>query len=252
MKPEKFSSTTLKNFLKTRKICTLSDLMECLGTNVRKTVFRKLSELDYQTSYSHYGKYYALKSSCRFNKAGLWVHDEARFSIHGTLVETARQFVEFSDSGYSSLELNQELHVSTKQVLRHLEGMELLIRQKFSGSFVYFSKVDEIRRKQILARVSNTGTCGREMDHDLLAHELRAAIILFFSFLNEQQRRLFAGMEAAKIGKGGDRKIAEFLGIDAHTVAKGRRELFSNDIETTERLRQPGGGRKKQEKKLQK
>jgi len=71
---------------------------------------------------------------------------------------------------------------------------------------------------------------------------------LFFSLLDERQRRLFAGMEAIRTGDGSDAKISEFLGIDPHTVAKGRRELLSRDIDV-EHLRQPGAGRKRQEKK---
>ena len=51
--------------------------------------------------------------------------------------------------------------------------------------------------------------------------ELRAAIILFYSLLDERQRRLYAALESLKIGHGGDRRIAELLGLDAGTVARG-------------------------------
>ena len=52
--------------------------------------------------------------------------------------------------------------------------------------------------------------------------ELKAAILLFYSLLDEQQRRLFAGLESIKLGHGGDSVLAEFLGLDPHTVARGR------------------------------
>ena len=81
--------------------------------------------------------------------------------------------------------------------------------------------------------------------------ELKAAIILFYSLLDEQQRRLYAGLEAHKVGYGGDRKIAEFFGLDVHTVARGRRELFGGPVER-QRVRQAGGGRKSAEKKRRK
>ena len=45
-----------------------------------------------------------------------------------------------------------------------------------------------------------------------------------------------------KIGHGGDSAIAELLGMDPGTVARGRRELLSGDVET-ERVRRAGGGR---------
>ena len=66
--------------------------------------------------------------------------------------------------------------------------------------------------------------------------------------LNEKQRRLYAGLESLKLGYGGDQRIAEFLGMDPHTVAKGRRELLEQDL-AVDRIRKSGGGRKRAEKK---
>jgi hypothetical protein len=45
--------------------------------------------------------------------------------------------------------------------------------------------------------------------------------------------------------------MAEFLGVDVHTVARGRRELFGEQVHR-ERVRKEGGGRKAAEKKRQK
>lgn len=251
MRTEKFRAESLKSILKTNKVCTLDEMMVELGTKVRKTMFRKLAELKYQTSYSHHGKYYALKSTCHFNDRGLWAFREAWFSVHGTLLETIREFVERSRCGYSVEELSTLLHVSSKQALLTLEKRELVARQKFLGIFVYFSMNDERRRQQGEARRSEVFGKTRIQGQDILAHELKAAIILFFTLLDERQRRLFAGIEALKMGRGGDAHIAEFFGIDPHTVAKGRNEILNRDIDV-DRLRRPGAGRKKQEKKLQK
>lgn len=249
MRTQIFRAALLKGMMKTGKVCTLDEMMVALGTKVRKTIFRKLAELEYQTSYSHHGKYYVLKSTCRFNESGLWAFREAWFSVQGTLLETAREFVERSRCGYSVEEMSSVLHVSSKQALLTLESRELVAREKFSGVFVYFSMRDERRRQQVEARQSEFFGKTRVMGQDVLAHELKAAIVLFFSLLDERQRRLFAGIEAMKLGKGGNAAIAEFLGIDPHTVAKGRHEILNRDIDV-DRLRRPGAGRKKQEKKL--
>ena len=88
-------------------------------------------------------------------------------------------------------------------------------------------------------------------DADLMPEELRAAIVLFASLLDEQQRRLFAGLEALKCGWGGDRRIARLLGIDPSTVAAGRRQLVERDVEV-DRVRRAGGGRTPTEKKRRK
>ena len=78
--------------------------------------------------------------------------------------------------------------------------------------------------------------------------ELKAAILLFYSSLDEQQRRLYAGLESLKLGRGGDTQLAEFLELDPHTVARGRQQLLAQDVEV-ERARKAGGGRKRVEKK---
>ena len=78
--------------------------------------------------------------------------------------------------------------------------------------------------------------------------EGKAAIVLFLSLLDERQRRLFAGLESMLLGWGGDRRMAEVTGLDAHTIAKGRRELLEADL-LADGIRRPGGGRKAVEKK---
>ena len=74
-------------------------------------------------------------------------------------------------------------------------------------------------------------------------HELKAALIIFLSTLNEKQRRLYAGYESLKIGHGGDKRIGELLDIDKKTVAKGRQELLGEKVEV-DNIRESGGGRK--------
>ena len=91
---------------------------------------------------------------------------------------------------------------------------------------------------------------GPLIEAEVMPDELKAAIILFFTLLDEKQRRLYAGLEALKIGHGGDRRVAELLGLDVGTVARGREELLSQDVQV-ERTRRSGAGRKRLEKKRQ-
>jgi len=77
--------------------------------------------------------------------------------------------------------------------------------------------------------------------------ELQAAILLFSSLLDEQQRRLYAGLESLKLGRGGDRQLADFLDLDPHTVARGRQQLLAQDVQV-DRIRRRGGGRKRGKK----
>src|SRR5437660_12581278 len=60
MRPSVFSASVLLRFLRRHRIATLPQLKQLLGTEADITVFRKLKELSYRTSYSHRGSFYTL------------------------------------------------------------------------------------------------------------------------------------------------------------------------------------------------
>lgn len=251
MSEEKYNATKIQAFLGQARISTIGQLKRVLGSNVRMTVLRKLSTLDYQTSYSHNGKFYTLKSLCEFDRNGLWSCRNIWFSVYGTLLETGKNFINRSDAGYSVSELDDALHVSTKQALLHLHKKNLVGREKSGGVFIYYSTDENILKRQLSVRNEISSQPLENLGDDLLAHELKAAIILFFSVLDERQRRYYAGLESMKIGRGGDAKVSEILGIDPHTVSKGRAELLNQDVDI-DKVRRSGSGRNKVEKKRQK
>jgi hypothetical protein len=251
MRTEKFSTKPILALLRRRKIATLPEIMREIGTTGLRTAFRKLREIDYRVSYSHRGKYYSLPEVMRFDAAGLWSHESVWFSLMGTLLDTAKAAVTASDGGYLVDELDNLLHVGTKDPLRKLVMDGCLSREKFEGQFLYCSSDRKEQRMQLLFRRTNRATPGVQgaLPHvEIMPDELKAAIILFFSVLNECQRRLYAGLESLKSGHGGDRLIANLFGIDAETVARGRRELLAGDV-SKDRVRQAGAGRKPLEKK---
>ncbi len=61
MRPERYHAEDLVHLLRSRKIATMSELKEALGTQADATLFRKLESLAYRTSYSHRGRYYTLE-----------------------------------------------------------------------------------------------------------------------------------------------------------------------------------------------
>jgi hypothetical protein len=244
MRPVKYDAKTLQHTLEQRTVCTLEQLAAALGTDARITLFRKLREVSYLTSYSHRGKYYVLRASCEFDASSLWSHRGIWFSRHGSLLETVKHFVEQAPAGYSAAELNNALHVETRQALLHLVNQRTIDRQRVGGTFVYFSAEHAQRQLQVKARSKIAQVPVGGVSDEILEHEVKAAILLFFSLLDERQRRLFAGLESLKIGRGGDATIAALLEMDPHTVAKGRIELLGCDIDPTRRVRRAGGGRK--------
>lgn len=250
MRSLSFDPKVLRRYLLRHKIATLPELKEALGTTTNLTVFRKLKLLDYLSSYTHRGRYYALRETARFDNAGLWSHDSVWFSRHGTLVATIEAFVSQAPRGWFADELADALHVEVQDPLHDLVRGGRLHRVEVAGRFLYTSADNRQSRDQIRTR-QTTSAVPLVADASVLQvspDELKAAILLFYSLLDEQQRRLFAGLESIKLGHGGDTTLAAFLGLDPHTIARGRQQLLEQNV-TSARARRSGGGRKPIEKK---
>ncbi len=254
MKTTKYHLKVLQKFLGHHKIATLDQVKAALGDPARCTVFRKLKELEYLSSYSHRGKYYTLRSIARFNGQGLWNWQSVWFSRFGNLLDTAEALVQRSEAGYTAAELKEVLHVKTKHALTQLTRSGRLQREQFDAVYVYLSGESQVAGRQRKARKAHLQHSWSSMivvNPDLAAEEAKATILLFCSMLDERQRRLYAGLESLKLGHGGDAHIGSLLGMDPHTVARGRQELVSGDL-SHDRVRTAGGGRLPQEKKRRK
>lgn len=69
-----------------------------------------------------------------------------------------------------------------------------------------------------------------------------------FGSLSENQARWLAAEKAMQIGRGGIRRVHEITGLSKLTISKGIRELQDpNGLPPADRIRRPGGGRKKLE-----
>jgi len=251
MNTPKYHFKTIKQFFGRQKVATLDEIKAALGNPARCTIFRKLADLQYLSSYSHRGKYYTLKPIAQFNDLGLWSYLSIRFSCFGNLIDTAETLVHRSQAGYSAAELKDILHVKTKHALIQLVRFGRLQRQQIGSTYIYMSAEDKFAQQQRNARkimIKQSFTNLVVSNPDLAQEEAKATIVLFCSMLNEQQRRLYAGLESLKLGYGGDAHIASLLGMDPHTVSRGRKELLSGNF-SHEKLRAPGGGRLPQEKK---
>ncbi|HXY48338.1 MAG TPA: hypothetical protein VEI01_02725 [Terriglobales bacterium] len=250
MRPASFEPSVLRQHLRRHKIADLPELKRVLGTKTNLTVFRKLKQLDYLASYTHRGRFYTLPEIAHFDDHGLWSHEGVWFSRHGTLLATAEIFVNQSSQGYYAQELADDLHAEVQQPLRHLVAQQRLARMEMEGQFLYTAIESISRRQQMLARRSAQAVPVAVHSADLQAspHELKAAILLFYGLLDEQQRRLFAGLESIRLGHGGDTLLGDFLGVDVHTVARGRQQLLDQNV-VSGRTRRTGGGRIPTEKK---
>jgi hypothetical protein len=169
------------------------------------------------------------------------------------LLATAEALVHEADAGLYADELETVLQVSVKATLLELFRRHRISREKVGGRHLHCSSDSSVRRRQVLSRKSFAIAADMAAPHALAritSDELKAAIVLFFSLLDEKQRRLYAGLESLKLGYGGDQKVADVLDLDVGTVAKGRKQLLEQDVQV-ERVRRAGGGRKAVEKKRQ-
>jgi hypothetical protein len=247
MRPVQFHVDSVVALLRRERIATIEQLKAALGTSVDMTVFRKLREIPYHTSYSHRGRYYALDEVTRFDERGLWTYRDVHFSRLGSLVDTTERFVNDAEQGLFASELAQIVEVDVEEPLLRLVREQRLAREKVSGAYLYCARDSARRRTQILARQAGPPS-EKQQRRDLALDRSKAALVLLLGLLDERQRRLFAGLESMLLGWGGDRRMAEMTGLDVHTVAKGRRELLEGKL-LAERIRRPGGGRKAVEKK---
>jgi hypothetical protein len=234
----RYPTDRLERLLRDQQVATMPQLKSALGTSVTFTVLRKLAPLGYRSSYSHCGTYYTLDSIAQYDERGLWSYRDIHFSRHGTLLNTAATLVPHAPAGYFTDELDAVVHVATKDALRHLVHQDRLYRRELAGRYLYCAQERQRRQEQWAARQS------QQRPDDTL----QAAIVLFYSLLDEQQRRLYAGLESLEWGHGGDQRMAQLFGLDVDTVARGRAELLSGQV-LHERVRRMGGGRPRAEKK---
>jgi len=90
------------------------------------------------------------------------------------------------------------LHVGTKDALRKLVGDARLSRTRLGGQFLYCAADAERRRQQLLSRrvlLAEPGAAGALPDASIMPDELKAAIILFFSLLDEKLRDYMPGLK---------------------------------------------------------
>jgi hypothetical protein len=76
-----------------------------------------------------------------------------------------------------------------------------------------------------------------------------AAVV--FERLSECQRRWVAGLMSKAVGHGGDTLLSKLTGLDPQTVQTGRRDVGAKLANCpTDRVRRPGAGRPRVEKKV--
>ena len=94
------------------------------------SIFRRLKEIGYLSSYTHAGRYYTLPHIPHFDKFGLWFHQGVGFSQAGSLKATIAILVDASPAGLTHVELTDILRVRVHNTLLALVRETRIGRQK--------------------------------------------------------------------------------------------------------------------------
>jgi hypothetical protein len=98
-----------------------------------------------------------------------------------------------------------------------------------------------IKQRQIAQRQANNVSLGARaivMGADWVSDEINAGIVLFVSLLDENQRRLFAELEAIQFGHRGDSRVADYwvstLIQSLRVVVNFLNEIFNGKVSENE------------------
>ncbi len=73
------SLTALLSFFKKKQFATLPELFSVLHTQSRMSIFRRLRDLNYLSSYTHTGRYYTIPTVVHFDDHDLWYCEGVAF-----------------------------------------------------------------------------------------------------------------------------------------------------------------------------
>jgi hypothetical protein len=117
-----------------------------------RTVARALKKLGYHSSFSHGGRFYTLAEIPRFDRHGLWFHDDVGFSRYGTLLATLKRLVESSEAGYTHEELRSLLRLRVQNSVRKLAAADRIGRELVESVYVYLDPDPQAAQTQMAKR----------------------------------------------------------------------------------------------------
>jgi hypothetical protein len=120
-------------------VVDLPVLFATLKTDSRMSVFRRLKEVGYLSSFTHSGSYYTLTGIPEFNEHGLWFHQGIGFSRTGTLKGTLVDLVDVADAGRTHPELEALVRVRAHNALLELLHERKIARERLDRLYLYVS-----------------------------------------------------------------------------------------------------------------
>lgn len=146
------STAALQRLFRRKPVVDLGVLCRTLKTRSRMTVFRRLREVGYLSSYTHAGRYYTLAEIPQFDAHGLWLRQGVGFSRAGTLKDTVGKLVEEADAGHTPPELEELLRVRVRNTLVTLVRETKIGREPIERVYLYVSAEPKRAATQLSGR----------------------------------------------------------------------------------------------------
>ncbi len=146
------SKKALTKLFRGQPVVDLDTLYRVLNTTSRMSVFRRLKDIGYLSSYTHRGAYYSVSDVPDFDEYGLWFHQGVGFSRAGTLKTTLVEQVDSAEEGHTHRELEARLRIRVQNTLIGLIREHGLVRERVDSLYLYVSAEAKRAAEQVAKR----------------------------------------------------------------------------------------------------
>ena len=145
------AKTALHKLFQRTPVVELNELFRTLKTSSRMSVFRRMKEVGYFSSYTHTCRYYTLRTIPQFDSLGLWHYRDIGFSRAGTLKASAVDLIDSSPAGRTPRELQELLRVRVHNALLDLTRAQKIRRESSPAVRSLYVSADETRASEQIA-----------------------------------------------------------------------------------------------------
>lgn len=146
------SLQALKKLFRRSSVADMETLFRTIETRSRMSIFRRLNDVGYYSSYTHTGRHYTLVGIPLFDEFGLWFYQGIGFSRFGTLKATIVKLVSGAPAGITHMELSNLLRIRVHNTLLSLVRECLVDRKRIDKEFLYVDLEPDKATEQISRR----------------------------------------------------------------------------------------------------
>jgi len=142
----------LVRLLRRAHVMDMPALRNAFPDRSQRSIIRDLVAVGYLASCNLDGRFYTLAATPEFDTDGLWRHDRAIFSRHGTLKASVRHLVEKAEDGRTHPELQARLQLRIHDTLLDLVQQGQIAREMLNKLFLYVSADLQVGAAQVARR----------------------------------------------------------------------------------------------------